>query len=670
MTNVWREGVKFARKCIAGALCFACATPLTWAQQPSIGAQRPTGNAFLRPYEAVSVPPVRLSNSVRLQDLIRAGKLYLTAQDAIALALENNINIESARYTPIIDQWNVELYEAGGALPGVPSGQSQVSSVTSGQGVAGSQQAGGVSSGGSSSSTGNTAGATISQIGPTTPSLDPVFQNSDAFTHKSAPQAELLQSQTSNLISNTRFYSTSLSQGYLLGGKATLTFNNEYLNENSPSDVLNPSNATTLSLSLQQNFLQGFGVAMNSRNITVAKANLTLDDLNFRNEVIGVVANVLNLYYGLVADYEDVRAKQSALTVAQQFYENNKKQVQIGTMAPLDVTTAEAQVASSQQDLVISQTTLEQQEVSLKNVLSRNGLGDPLIREVQIIPLDRIDVPEQDNLPPLNELIATALAKRTDIAADKISLSNSKISALGTKNAVLPQLAGLAGASNQGLSGTQRIVPFIPGTAQATGVNTSIPPGFAACPPTISAPFCEYPNAALLGNVGTALGQTIRRDFPTEHAGAYISPTLRNRQAQADYAIDQVGIRQTELENQRTVNQVAVDVSNQVIGLQQARVRYQAAVQNRILEQQLLDAEQKKFSLGASTTFLVVQQERDLAAAQSSEIAALVAYSTARINLDQTLGTTLETSHVTVEEAASGHVARQSTLPATLPSQP
>src|SRR5439155_25349530 len=156
-----------------------------------------------------------------------------------------------------------------------------------------------------------------------------------------------------------------------------------------------------VTLSVQHNFLNGFGVAVNSRNITIARANLKVDDLNFKGEVINIVANVLNLYYGLAADYEDVKAKQSAVTVAQQFYENNKKQVELGTMAPLDVTTAEAQVASSQQDLVTSQTNLQQQEVQLKNVLSRTGLADPLLREVQIIPVDRILVPEEDNLTPL-----------------------------------------------------------------------------------------------------------------------------------------------------------------------------------------------------------------------------------------------------------------------------
>jgi outer membrane protein TolC len=338
-------------------------------------------------------------------------------------------------------------------------------------------------------------------------------------------------------------------------------------------------------------------------------------------------------------------------------------------MAPLDVTTAEAQVASSQQDLIISQTTLEQGELQLKNVLSRNGLGDPLIREVQIVPLDRIEVPEKDDLPPLKQLIATAYANRTDLAADKINLSNAQTSALGTQNGVLPRLAVLAGASMQGLSGTSHPAPVPPEQQGEIPPNT---PGFGPCPAGVGRPgsLCEFPDPYFLGGIGTALGQTIRRNFPSQHVGGFIVPTLRNRVAQADHAIDQLGLRQTELENQRTSNQTVVDVSNQVVGLQQARVRYQAAVRNRVLEQQLLDAEQKKFSLGASTTFLVVQQQRDLATAQSNEVASLVAYSNARVALDQTLGTTLETNHVTLEEAKSGRINRPSVLPASLPAQP
>jgi outer membrane protein len=281
-------------------------------------------------------------------------------------------------------------------------------------------------------------------------------------------------------------------------------------------------------------------------------------------------------------------------------------------------------------------------------------------------------VPEQDNTPPLKDLIATALANRTDIAGQKISFSNAQISALGTTNSLLPQLAGVASATDSGLSGTGKSVLVRSGTAQTKSGNSPIPPGFGPCPPGVgpAGSLCETPDPDFVGSIGNALGQVVRRDFPTERAYTYLAPTLRNRQAQADFAIDQMGLRQTELENRRSVNQIAVDVSNGVVGLQQARVRYLASVKNRVLEEQLLDAEQKKFALGASTTFLVVQQQRDLATAKATEVASLVAYSNARVLLDQTLGTTLESNHVTVQEALNGRVARPSSLPATLPNAP
>ncbi len=314
------------------------------------------------------------------------------------------------------------------------------------------------------------------------------------------------------------------------------------------------------------------------------------------------------------------------------------------------MTTAEAQVASSQQDMVISQTTLETQQVSLKNLLSRQGLSDPLFAEADIIPLDKIEVPEQDNLPPLTTLIATARANRTDLATQESGLKNSRITALGTANAVLPQLAGLAGATDSALSGRSNPIPVVIPTEGQAG-NSSEQPGFGPCPGRPGT-LCELPNSYFVGGIGNALGQILRRDFPSERAGAFVAPTLRNRQAQADAAIDVLTIRQSELQLQKDVNQLAVDVSNQAVGLQQARVRYQAAVRNRVLEQQLLEAEQKKFSLGASTTYNVVQQQRDLATAQSTEVAALVAYSSARVALDQTLGTTLEVNHISVSGCA------------------
>jgi outer membrane protein len=658
------------RRALSLTLCALCPASTGWAQQQSLAPQRPTAPVIIRPYLAPTVPGVRLSNSGRLRDLVRAGKLYLTVQDAIAIAIENNIDVESARYNPLITEWNYERAQAGGALPGVPSSASQAGSVQSGQGVSGSQAAAGVSITGNSQGGSGTGNASISQIGPVTPNLDPAFQDTQTYSHRSSPQPNSVLSAVPNLIQNTRNSTIGLNQGVISGGTITLTYRDSYLNENAPTDVLNPSTGVSTQLSVQHNLLQGFGVGVNSRTIRVARANLAAADLTFKGQVIGVVANVLNLYYGLVADYEDVKAKETAVQVAQQFYENNKKQVQIGTLAPLDVTTAEAQVASSQQDLVTSRTALEQQQLQLKNALSRNGLFDPTLANVQVIPLDHIEVPEQDNLPPPKEMIASALQNRTNIATEKINLQNAQISALGTANGVLPQLTVFGNITTQGLAGTPRIVPLRTG-AQAQAGEGPIPSSIQPCPPGVGVPggLCQFPDPYFVGGLGNSLGQMVRRNFPTQRIGAYTIAKLRNNTAQADYAIDQLSLKQTELQNQKDLNQIAVDVSNQATGLQQARVRYQAAVRSRILQQQLLDAEQKKFSLGASTTFNVVQQQRDLAAAQSSEVASLVSYSNAKVALDETLGTTLIENHVELEDARRGTVGRVSSLPANLPGQ-
>jgi len=615
-----------------------CSIALLRAQQPAIEPVKPAVPAIVRPYLAPEIPPIRVANSGRLRDLTRAGILYLTAQDAIALALENNIDIEVARYSPLVSTWQLERAQAGGALPGVPSNASQAGSVASGQGILGSRAAAGVSTN-AANNNGNGAGnATISQIGPIAQTLDPSIQGSSTFSHTTTPQADVVQSLLPILISNTRVYTGSYQEGFLTGGAINVSYSDHYLNENAPTDVLNPSVAPNLSFAFQHNLLQGFGVAVNARNITVAKMNLKISDLNFKTQVIGTVTNVLNLYYALVADYEDVRAKKSALEAAQRFYQESQQRLQLGSLSPLDVTTAESQAASSQNDLVVSQTNLAQQELQLKNALSRTGVMDPVLASVEIMPLDQIVIPEKDDLPPIKELVARALANRSDLAAERASIETAEVSALGTKNGVLPSLQVFGAESQAGLAGT-------PKTVTAAGVT-------------------ETANPYFIGGIGTALSQVFQRNFPTERIGAFIQAPVFNRQAQADAGIDQLQLRQTQLTTQRDLNQVAVDVSNYVVALRQARARYAAAAQNRILQQQLLDAEQEKFSLGASTPYNVIQQQRDLAAAQSTEIAALAAYGNARVALDQTLGATLETNHVSIEDARADKSARVSTLPA------
>jgi len=619
-----------AKQALALVLAAFLMVPSAFGQETSITPVKPTGAVIWRDYKPATVPPSRLANAGRLRELIRAGKIYLTIQDAIALTLENNIDIEIARYNPIAASWRVERAAAGGALPGVPSGASQVSSVASGQGVAGSQAAAGVSTTGSGTSGNNSANATISQIGPVTQTLDPIIQEASTWSHKTAPQPDIVQTITPVLISDSRVYTATYTQGYLPGGSASLTYTDHYLNENTPTDILNPSVAPSISLSFQQPLLNGFGAAVNARTITVAKINYRNSDLSFKTTVINTIVDVLNSYYALAADYEDLKAKQSALETARALFANNQRQVDIGTLAPLDVTSADSLVATSNQNVEDSSTTLQNDQLKLKNLLSRTGIADPAFASAQIVPVDKIVVPEKDDFPPLPELVKRALANRSDLLLEQANLQASEVSALGTKNGLLPTVVPFTAFSNAGLAGKSQPL------ATPYGAETADP--------------------YVVGGIGKALGQVFRRDYPTERVGVYAQATIYNRQAQADYGIDQLQLRQSQLTTQKDLNQVGVDVANAMVALQQARARYDAAVRNRVLDQRLLEAEQKKFGLGASTPYNVVQTERDLAGAQSSEIAALVSYSTAHVALDQALGVTLEANHVSFAEALSGKV--------------
>jgi outer membrane protein len=619
------------KRCLAAWLCGVYFVSVLHAQDSSIDPVPPQKRAILRPYFAPDAPPARLNNSSRLGDLIRAGTLYLTAQDAIALALEDNIDLESARYNPLIAAWNLERSQAGGALPGVPNAAGQAGSVASGQGVAGSQAAAGVGAGGAGGAGGSGGNATISQIGPIAQTFDPSIQESQVFSHTTTPEPNATQSITSVLVDATHVYNASLQEGFITGGSVTLSYSDHYLKENAATDIFNPTSAPSLGISLQQSLLRGFGIGVNQRTINVNKINLQTSDLSFKSQVIGTVASVLIQYYGLAADYEDLRAKQGALDTAQRFFENTRRQEELGALSQLDVTTAQSQVASSQNDVVVSETALRQDELQLKNVLSRTGAMDPALATARIVTLDRIDVPDTDNLPPLEDLVQQALANRADLALQKANITTAEISALGTKNGVLPSLTAFGGETQAGLAGKA------PGN----------------------------PNLPLVGGFGTALAQVLARHYPTERIGVFFQAPLNNRQAEADYGIDQLQLRQTQLSAQKSINQVVVDVSNNVIALRQARARHDAAAKNRELQQKLLDAEQRKFLLGASTPYNITQQQRDLATAAATEVSALASYVAARMSLDQTLGITLEANHVSIDEARTGKVARASTLPAT-----
>jgi len=561
-----------------------------------------------------------MGNSPRLEQLLREGKLYLTAQDAIALALDNNIDMEVSRYGPLIAEWQLERSKAGGPLPGVPSGASQAGSVASGQGIAGSQAAAGITNPTSTASN-RSSNATISQVGPVVQTLDPSLSMATTFTHTSTPEANATQTLTTNLVSGSRAYSGTFAEGFLTGGNVSVNYSDHFLNENTSTDVLNPSVAPAFAVSAQQNLLNGFGIALNSRNITVARIGVETAGLNFRNQVSSVTAQVLNAYYTLAGDYLDLKATQDALDVARLFEKNVRAQIDLGSAAGSDLITARSQTASAEESVADSKAALEKQQLQLKSLLSRSGSTDPILAAAPIVPTDQITIPERDDLPSIPDLLKEAFANRPDLAVDKANERSSEVSARGTKNGLLPTLQASAGTSQAGLAGTS-------------------PAGQA--------------NPYYVGGIGTALGQVFRRDFGSNNAGLVFYAPLGNHQAQADFAIDQLQLRQTQLATHKDFAQVQVDIMNSVIAMQQARAQYEASVHNRILQEQLFAGEQKKYAAGTETPFLVTQQQRDLINAQSQELAALVAYSSARISLDLTRGTILQTYHISIADTLAG----------------
>ncbi len=587
------------------------------------------------PYLPRSVPPVNLSNSSRLEALVRAGNLYLSAQDVVALALENNIDIEVQRYGPLLAMEVLRRAEGGGALRSVGLGVAQGPQSVSLTGVSVNSSGTPLSAGAGVSS----GGGIVTQLGPQIPSFDPTVSFFANFQHASIPQSNTFLTGTTALVQDTRSFQAQYVQNWDFGLSGQLTYASQHTKVNSQSFNLNPFTSGSLDLQVTQNLLQGFGTAVNARNIRVQKNNLKVTDLQFKEQVIVTVSAVLNLYWDLVSFHEDVLSRTREVEAAQLLLDDNKKQVTIGALAEIEVTRAEAQLYAGQQDLVVSRTNLLQQEVVLKNALSRNGVASPTLATAHVVPLDTIAAPSEEQLPPTDQLVQQAADKRVEIAQGRINLESNKLNLIGIKNSLKPTLQAFMELTNNGLTG------------DLSQLGTRVPG-------------VDY----LVGGYGNLLAQIARRNFPNYSAGFSLNIPIRNRAAQSDYVTSLLEIRQNELNLQKNLNQIQVDVQNAVIGLQQARARYDAAVKARVLQQQTLEADQKKNALGASTIYQVVQDQRDLASSSSGVTQAMANYTHARIALEQALGTTLEVNNISLDEALSGKVARPSTLPANLPT--
>jgi outer membrane protein len=602
------------------------------AQDLPFTITKPSAPRLIAPYMAPEVAPIRLYNSERIRALLRAGNLYLTVQDAIALAVENNLNLEVDRYGILLAQSALERARAGGPLRGVPSASQQVCNVTGGLGVNGSTSTAGLGSGSGCIVGGSgTGGATIQQVGAVTPNLDPVMQSTATFGHLTQPQANTQLSQTNALIESVSTSNTTLQQGVISGG--TIQFRNfqQALKENAPSDLLNPAVAPHMDIIFRHNLLQGFGVKLNDRGIRIAAVNVVASRETFRSQLLDLVTNVLNLYWDVVAANDEVGTRQRAGENAQKFLEDTKKEIAAGGLPRVELPRAEAQLAKSRMDVIIAQATLRQRSNSLKDAILR--VPDPAVEAAEIIPVDRIEVPDTDDLPPLRQLLGIAMERRPDVAVSKFRDQTSEMSLAGTANPLLPSLSVTAQTYNRAAAGTP----------QASSGGTA--------------------NEYFVGGYGSALGQIFRRNFPNQSVSLSFNAPFGNRQAQGDYGIDQLQYRQSQLSSQRDTNNIVVDISARMSALRQARARYSAAKNTRVLQEQLLEYDREKFASGMATFNEVILDQRTLVTAQSSELSALANYAHARVALDQVLGETLEKNQITLEEGMSGRVQRQSNPP-------
>jgi outer membrane protein len=620
------------------------------------GINYTTGSSFLHggpvaPYKAKHVPAPNLSNSPRIDQLLRDGRIYLSMSDAIALALENNLDLAIARYNLPIADTDILRAKAGqglrgvatGLVQGTPGGQGGTGTGTGSQGAG----AGGTTSGAGGAGTG-TSGIVLSTagVGPSAPQFDPALTSTLSEEHAISPQANQVFTGVPNLQSNTGTVNLTYNQGFSPGTSLSVGFQNNRQTTNSRFNTLNPILNSSFKATLTQHLLQGFGLGLNTRFMRIARNDREIADVGFRNQVIETVSQIQNIYWDLVSAYENVTAKQRAVTLAQKTLSDNQKQVQIGTLAPIEVVRAQSTVAANQQVLIVAQTNLQLQQLLMKNALSRS-LSDPILAAAPVIPTDVMAVPAEEPVTPTQDLINDALSHRADLAQSRIDLTNREINRKAAINSLLPSVDLVAFYGASGLGGVQNPL--------------------AACGAGSNSAFCTPAGTVPTHGFNDTFGNLFNSTAPDKGLGLQVNIPLRNRSAQADQMRSELELRQAEMRLQQLQNQVAIQVRNAQFAVQQNRAQVEAAEKALELAQQSLEAEQKKYALGASTNFAVLQSETDLATADSNRVQARTAYEKSRVELDRVTGFTLLRNGIVLDDAFNGSVTKQPVIPYVAP---
>jgi len=602
---------------------------------------------FVSPYVAHEVPPPSFGNTPRIETMLKDGKLRLSLSDAVVLALENNLDLAIARFNLSIADTDILRAKSGQAVRGVDTGLVQG---TPGGGVggfgSGAPGAGaGGTSGGAGGAGGGASGLVQSTLGVGTniDSFDPLVSGGMNIEHATFPQSSIILNGVQSLQQHSGVANFGYSQGFGSGTLLSVGFNNDRITNNSLFSILSPEVDSSFRFSLRQHLLAGFGFGPNMRFIRIARNNREISDVAFRGQVIATVSQIQNIYWDLVNAYEDVKVKERSLELAEKTLSDDREQVRIGAIAPMEVMKAESEESARSQDLLLSQNGQQLQALLIKNAITRD-LSDPVLASAEVIPTDTMSIPEEESVTPIQDLIADAQGHRPELAEARIDLTNREISRKAAANAMKPQVDLVAFYGAYGLAGVQN------GAYAGTPICANPP-----CPPL---PPSGYSNA---------FTDLFKNNSPDYAIGINVNLPLRNRAAQADQVRSQLEYRQAQLHLQQLQNQIGIEVRNAQFALTQNRSRVNSARKARDLAQQTFDIEQKKKALGASTSNLVLQADRDLAQAESNFVAAMSTYEKSRVELDRATGLTLARTGIEIEDAVHGTVQQTPTFRGVAP---
>jgi outer membrane protein len=569
---------------------------------------------ILGPYTPTVMPSPVLTNAPQIEQLVKDGKLQISLQDAVDLALQNNLAIVIERYTPWVAEANILRTLSGAPL----------------------------------------LGGTVQALGTIPPmSFDPQVASTLSLDDRTIPVNNPLTAGTGGAASFGTFATLSThttvgdlqySQGFHTGTSVSASFNNTRGSSSSTATFFDPFVQSNFIFVASQQLLNGFGLLPNEHYIRIARVNKSIADQSLVQQVITSITAVGNAYWELVFARGNVEVAREEIALAEKTYSDNKKQVDVGTLAPLEIVQAEAQLATAQQALIVDQTTVLQDQLTLLNLIAKDP-NAPILRTVEIVPSDTADVapPEVEKIP-LDDLIKEAVMKRPDVLQAGLVIKGDDVNVKATKNALLPILTLSGEYATEGLAGTSRLITTC----------TPVPPATSCTPPP-----------QIFTGLATSLNQQFTGVYPEYNAQLSLTIPIRNRLAQANNVIANLNQRSDQANYQQIVNNAAIDVHNAQITLEQARITLAAAVKTRDLDQQTLEAEQKKYQVGASTLFNIVSDQNTLAAAESAEVRARVNLVEGKVNFDRAMARTLEVYNITIADAKSGHPTKDTLIPGT-----